>query len=163
MEDKPINQNYLIGCDTIEHSPSSALRRLLNRPIETPTTSFKQLSVHQLAFHTASQTYKIHKNQEPAYHYERLFNAPVNQETRSVNNIQTRVDFDLSLARKSFFYQAAHIWNALPAHMKTARTIDNFERSLKAWVMMHIAHLRHHSPVNNSYANWCYVMTINNK
>ena len=123
---------------------NSALRILLNRPRETPSTSLlkdaKQLSVHQLvAFHTASQTYKIHKNQEPAYHYERLFNAPVNQETRSVTNIQTRVDFDLSLARKSFFYQAAHIWNALPAHMKTARSNDNFKRSLKAWVMMHIS------------------------
>ena len=23
MEDEPINQNYLIGCDTIENSPSS--------------------------------------------------------------------------------------------------------------------------------------------
>ena len=23
MEEEPINQNYLIGCDTIEHSPSS--------------------------------------------------------------------------------------------------------------------------------------------
>ena len=22
MEDEPINQNYLIGCDTVEHSPS---------------------------------------------------------------------------------------------------------------------------------------------
>ena len=25
MEDEPINQNYLIGCDTIEHSPSLCL------------------------------------------------------------------------------------------------------------------------------------------
>ena len=27
MEDEPINQNYLIGCDTIEHSPSIDSRR----------------------------------------------------------------------------------------------------------------------------------------
>ena len=26
MEDKPINQNYLIGCDTIENSPSYLYR-----------------------------------------------------------------------------------------------------------------------------------------
>ena len=25
MEDEPINQNYLIGCDTIEHSPSTII------------------------------------------------------------------------------------------------------------------------------------------
>jgi len=25
MEDEPINQNYLIGCDTIENSPSFLL------------------------------------------------------------------------------------------------------------------------------------------
>ena len=144
--EEPINATSITKEDMrkLQVLQNSALRILLNRPRETPTTSLlkdaKQLSVHQLvAFHTASQTFKIHKNQEPAYHYERLFNAPVHQETRSVTNIQTRVDFDLSLARKSFFYQAAHIWNALPAHMKTARTIDNFKRSLKAWVMMHIS------------------------
>ena len=28
MEDEPINQNYLIGCDTIENSPSRTLKYL---------------------------------------------------------------------------------------------------------------------------------------
>ena len=28
MEDEPINQNYLIGCDTIENSPSSIIYRV---------------------------------------------------------------------------------------------------------------------------------------
>ena len=30
MEDEPINQNYLIGCDTIEHSPSTYSHGILS-------------------------------------------------------------------------------------------------------------------------------------
>ena len=31
MEDEPINQNYLIGCDTIEHSPSCYFKWLCSK------------------------------------------------------------------------------------------------------------------------------------
>ena len=31
MEDEPINKNYLIGCDTIENSPSICYNRVRKR------------------------------------------------------------------------------------------------------------------------------------
>ena len=33
MEDEPINQNYLIGCDTIENSPSYHYTQTQTQPI----------------------------------------------------------------------------------------------------------------------------------
>ena len=123
---------------------NQALRLLLNKPRETPVSSLlseaNQMSVHQLvAYHTACQTYKVYRNQEPVYHHRRLFGTPTPLNTRSVENLGTRVEFGLSLARKSYFYQAAHIWNCLPLSTKTSSTIEKFKRSLKAWVMRTIS------------------------
>ena len=87
-----------------------------------------------MAYHTATQTYKVFKNEEPRYHHDRLFGNITYEGTRS----STRVDFDLSLGRKSFFYQASHIWNCIPQQIKTARTIEQFKRVLKPWITSNI-------------------------
>jgi hypothetical protein len=61
---------------------NSAIRLLLGKPRDTPVRTLlqesNQISVHQfVAYHTASQTYKVYQNQEPRYHYTRLFeNVP---------------------------------------------------------------------------------------
>ena len=123
---------------------NQALRLLLNRPRETPVRSLlseaNHMSVHQLvAYHTGCQTYKVSRNKEPIYHHERLFGSPTLLNTRSAANMETRVELNLSLGRKSYFYQAAHIWNCLPLSMKTASTIEKFKRSMKTWVMRTIS------------------------
>ena len=122
---------------------NSALRLLLRKPRETPVRALlkesKQLSVHQLvAYHTATQTFKVYKNQEPRYHHDRLFGAITYERTRSATNMEARVDFELSLCRKSFFYQASHLWSSLPLHIKTAGTIEQFKRVLKPWILSNI-------------------------
>ena len=83
--------------------------RLLTRADKmTPTTTLtnmaRSLSVHQLgAYHIAAQVFKIYQSKKPEYHYARLFNnlqSTQNHATfRSQNNLQTRVDFNLSPCR----------------------------------------------------------------
>ena len=119
---------------------NSALRLIYRKPRETPVMSLlaetNQMSVHQLvAYHTANQTFKIYKNQEPSYHYTRLFRTTDNLPNRTGTDIRgARVEFRLSLARNSFFYNAAHLWSALPASIKTSQNIEKFKRAVKPWI-----------------------------
>ena len=141
LNENPINSTSIRKEDMrkLQILQNSALRLLLRKPRETPVKNLlkesKQLSVHQLvAYHTATQTYKVFKNEEPSYHHDRLFGNITYEGTRS----STRVDFDLSLGRKSFFYQASRIWNCIPQQIKTARTIEQFKRVLKPWITSNI-------------------------
>ena len=98
---------------------NSTLRILFRKPRKTPVTTLlkdaNQMSVHQLvAYHTGCQTFKIYRNQRPAYHFNRLFSFENIQRTRAKTNLETSEEFGLALARSSFFYQAYHIWISLP-------------------------------------------------
>ena len=99
------------------------MRLMTNSDRYTPTSELlrktRSLSEHQLGdFHTLVQVFKTYQTGEPVYHFERLF---LTQEchsdhisTRSHENLQTRIEFGLSLGRSSFFYQGANLWTALP-------------------------------------------------
>ena len=113
----------------------------------TPTTTLtdmaRSLSVHQLgAYHIAAQVFKIYRSKKPEYHYARLFNnlqSTKNHVTvRSQNNLQTRVDFNLSTCRGSFFYQGAKMWSALPMSIKNSGNVEQFSRRCKAWIRSNI-------------------------
>ena len=110
-------------------------------PRETPTSTLllvsKELSVHQLvAYHTGVQAYKVNTTRQPTYHYNRLFeDMEPNVNTRS----ERRVEFKLSLARTSFFYQSSRIWSELPTTIKTAKTLETFKRAMKTWVRARIS------------------------
>ena len=85
----------------------------------------KMLSVHQMVvYHTACQTYKILKSMSPEYHYNRLSSSinPTRQDTRSKENNLVRIDFKLSLARSSYFYQAPQVWSSLPLQIRMLKT-----------------------------------------
>ena len=51
----------------------------------------------------------------------------------------TRVDFGLSLARTSFFYQASRLWNLLPPNLKMNPIYDTFKKETKLWVKYNIS------------------------
>ena len=88
-----------------------------------------QLSVHQLtAYHSVNQVHKIYYRQKPSYHFNRLFGQRHDITTRGVASMQARVDFDLSLARTSFFYQSSRLWNQLPMNMKLNTNYENFKK-----------------------------------
>ena len=116
---------------------NKALRIFHRKSYDTPTVQLlqesNQLSVHQLvAYHSAVQVYKIRDSQKPSYHYERLF-CSREQQTRSLANETSRIDFELSLARNSFFYQA-RIWNSLPQALKLSSKLSRFNILSKDWI-----------------------------
>ena len=100
----------------------------------------RQLSVQQMvAYQTAVQVYNISRNMEPRYHYDRLF-GPVDSgssiQTRQGN--QKRVNFNLSLARGSFFYQGSRIWAALPWNIRSVQNTKIFKRKCRKWIIRNI-------------------------
>ena len=60
-------------------------------------------------------------------------------QTRQQEVNVARIDFDLSLARSSFFYQAQQIWSLLPEEIRSSNKIDSFKTKCKAWIKEHIA------------------------
>ena len=99
----------------------------------------RQLSIHQMvAYHSAVQVYNIAKNKEPKYHHTRLFGNTgdiIQPETRQPNQ---RVNFKLSLARGSFFYQSSRIWTALPESTRQCQNLYGFKKECKKWVSLNI-------------------------
>ena len=109
----------------------------------TLTNMARSLSVHQLgAFHIAAQVFKIYKSKKPDYHHSRLFNNPQSTldhvTVRSQNNLQTRINFNLSTCRGSFFYQGAKLWSALPMSVKNSENAEQFSRRCKDWIRSNI-------------------------
>ena len=92
------------------------------------------LSVHQTVAHqSAVQVFNVLKHQaRPVHHYQRLFLHQVhgqveNMGTRSVTNLNTRVDLSSGLGKSCFFCQSSNIWNAFPMSIKTAGTTQSFK------------------------------------
>ena len=110
----------------------------------TPTrellSSTQSLRVHQLgAYLTLIQVFKIRETRQPEYHHRRLFGeneTAVN--VRSSDYPQSRVNFNLSLSRGSFFYQGCRLWSALPGNIKLLRTQASFKKMCKAWIKLNV-------------------------
>ena len=100
-------------------------------------SSCNEISVHQLiVYHTACQVYKIEKSKLPVYHHKRLFSklSRICNVTRYTDKVINRIDFDLSVARSSFFYQAPQVWCSLPNYVKSAPTLPQFKKKCKRWI-----------------------------
>ena len=126
---------------------NKTLRLLTRADRSTPTSTLislaRCLSVHQLgAYHTANQVYQVHQSRRPVYHHARLFqnNLLVQDHVtvRSQNNLQSRINFNLSTCRSSFFYQGAKLWSALPMDVKTSRNSGQFKSRCKNWIRRNI-------------------------
>ena len=127
---------------------NKCLRLITNCDYKTPTKVLLQktnrLSVHQqIAQLSLSQVHSIYYTRSPAYHYQRLFSRPHNndeqQGTRSVGDYSAnRIDFKLSLARSNFFYQSSRLWAAIPDSIKMIRKKNIFKKKCKSWVMSNV-------------------------
>ena len=110
----------------------------------TPTSTLlqktKQLSIHQMvAYYTSVQVYNIEKNKAPKYHHDRLFGNLAEQVPPDARHgSQNRVEFKLSLARGSFFYQGSQIWAAIPNQIKMSRNLCGFKKEVKQWISLSI-------------------------
>ena len=151
---------------------NKCMRMMTGLDRSTPTKTLLKhsnlLSVHQtVAHHSAVQVYNVLKHEAPVHHYQRLFPQLVHDvNRRSATNLTTSVDFSNALGRSSFFYQSSNIWNAIPASIKTAETLQTFKTGCKKWIMntisirpqkffLSVIHL-----VKNSCANRLYLIEI---
>ena len=99
--------------------------------------SSNQLSVHQLvAYHTLCQVHKIKMSKLPAYHYERLFRKT--EEKYPIRHKDKKVNYNLSLGRSHFFYQASTIYGLLPNRLKNIPKNALFKTECKKWVSLNI-------------------------
>ena len=122
------------------------IMRMMTRLEQGTTTELlcsrsNQLSVHQLvAYHSLNQVYKIYQEKKPQYHYNRLFGSNQHDPIRRAGTrLTSRVDFNLSLARTSFFFQASRLWNLLPLSLKLEPTYESFKKRTRFWVKNMIA------------------------
>ena len=126
---------------------NKTLRLISGLDYYTPTSvlleTTKMLSVHQMvAYHIACLVFKINHTKLPSYHYNRLF-PKITQfqqiERRCQDKEIARIEFDLSLARSSFFYQGSQLWKTLPPEITNAKTVENFKSLCKPWILNNIS------------------------
>ena len=147
MDEEARNKIAIIKNDMakLQVLQNKALRIYQQKPRETPISTLlaqsHELSVHQLvAYHSAVQVYKVNTTKQPTYHYHRLFgdSTLTVAQTRSTTQQDCRIDFKLSLARTSFFYQSSRIWSEIPLVIKTAKSLETFKRAMKKWTKLNI-------------------------
>ena len=120
---------------------NKCLRLVTNSDYKTPTSTLLlktgALSVHQRIAHLSlSQVFNIHQTKKPAYHHKRLFSSALaNQDARTISDLNpNRINFRLSMARSSFFYQSSRLWTALPVSIKSSNSKATFKKNCIAWV-----------------------------
>ena len=111
-------------------------------PVSTLLAETKQLSVQQLtAYHYVLAVYKCKQAMEPEYMYNRLFpRNVVIRNFRRLTHQESRIDFELSLSRSSFFYRASRLWNGLQLEAKITEQVRTFKRLAKEWITKNIKH-----------------------
>ena len=86
------------------------------------------LSLNQLiAYHTLMQVFKIRNSGEPEYLSRILRNDNRNGRILIPNS-------DLSLAKRSFCFRGAQLWNTVPASIRNSPKIGVFKINTKKWV-----------------------------
>ena len=128
---------------------NKCLRLITNSDRSTPTALLLHktgsLSFHQrIAQLSLAQVHTVFHDRKPDYHYKRLFghSEPSNDPagTRAFTQANARrIDFRLSLARSSFFYQSSRLWSALPDATELEKNKASFKKKCKAWVKAMIA------------------------
>ena len=98
-------------------------------PTKTLLKDCNYLSVHQLvAFHSGIQIPKTLTSKLPMYHIKRMENSTQSPESVWAEN-HIQIDFNLSLAKSSFFHQATRIWNLIPKEIKVLKSENSLNSS----------------------------------
>ena len=130
-----------IGCDQIELDSiqimqNKATRIITNFDIRTSRVEIfeklRWMTVRQLAFfHTSLCTFRIRRQREPEYLYERMI-----QDNRLGKIIVP--NSRLSLAKKSYCFRGAVQWNKIPADIRECHTVCRFKTHLKSWILQNV-------------------------
>ena len=113
-------------------------RMTYGTPTNTLLAKANNLSVHPLiAYYSMTQVYKVISTKQPYHHFKRLI-TEYNEGpgTRSLHD--KRIEFNLSIGRGSFFYQASSLWAALPENVKACNKIATFKTANRNWTRNNI-------------------------
>ena len=94
-----------------------------------------QLSV----YHTVILAYKVMQAKSPKYLYSK-FNTGYNYRTRQADSGMIRCTRtpELDLARDSFCWRAADLYNRLPFEIRSLKTLTQFKAGVKGWIKKNI-------------------------
>ena len=92
---------------------------------------------NMLLYRDAQMAYKIMNGSVPFY----LSGLLMRRSSIHCFNTRNRQDLNVpkcrkSLAKSSFRYRAAKLWNAIPSKVKDSPTLNSFKRSIKNWLLM---------------------------
>ena len=144
---------YLIplwgGCSkfllkSLQTLQNKAARAVTKMDWNTPTSEIlKQcgwLSVNQLSvYHTVIMAYKVIQVKSPKYLYN-MFNTTYNYKTRQADSgrIRSTRTPELDLAKDSFSWRAAELFNDLPDAVRSMKTTQSFKLAAKVWIRQNI-------------------------
>ena len=123
--------------DKMEKLQYRALRLVYNDFIISYEDLLKKANMNTLQITTirkiAIETFKILNNMSPSYILDLVKFKNTNYSFRYQNFAELpRVNTE-SYGRKSFRYEAAHIWNSFPNELRTTTDFKEFGRLIRAW------------------------------
>jgi hypothetical protein len=96
--------------------------------------------VNQLSvYHTVIMAYKVIQVKSPKYLFN-MFNTTYNYETRQADSgrIRSTRTPELELAKDSFSWRAAVLFNDLPEAIRIMKTTQSFKLAAKVWIRQNI-------------------------
>ena len=99
------------------------------------------LSVHQLSvYHTVILAFKVIQARSPKYLYTMFNTTYYNYKTRQADSgkIKSTRAPELDLAKDSFSWRAAILYNELPDSIRNQHTIEGFKLATKLWIVQNI-------------------------
>jgi hypothetical protein len=133
---------YLIkSLQTLQNKAARAVTKLdWNTPTSELLRQCGWLSVHQLSvYHTVILAFKVIQARSPKYLYT-MFNTTYNYKTRQADSgkIKSTRAPELDLAKDSFSWRAAILYNELPDSIRNQHTIEGFKLATKLWIVQNI-------------------------
>ena len=98
------------------------------------------MSVHQLSvYHSVTLAFKVMQAKSPKYLFI-MFNTSYNYKTRQADSgmIRSTRTPELDLAKDSFSWRAATLYNELPDSIRNQHTIEGFKIATKLWIVQNI-------------------------
>ena len=137
-------QKFIIN--TLQIMQNRAARYVTKDSVYTPTKSLLVqcgwLSVYQMVFfHTVVLFYKTRQNKVPSVLYNMAssdFTYPTREKTKGNFKVSSGSGIPSALAEQSFRWRSVEMWNKLPVEIKSKKNIQEFKKSLKAWISQHI-------------------------
>ena len=135
------SKSLIKSLQTLQNKAARAVTKLdWNTPTSELLRQCGWLSVHQLSvYHTVILAFKVIQARSPKYLYT-MFNTNYSYETRQADSgkIRSTRAPELELAKDSFSWRAAVLYNEIPDSIRNQNTIQSFKQATKLWVRQNI-------------------------